>query len=73
VPHGSEHGEGGVDGRTLELTPESEHVAEGRKMGGLSPDVDLEPVVGVGYTVDSHDRGLYIELSWESGEVRCGF
>lgn len=69
VPDISERCEGSVDSRTLELAPESEHITQGGQMGRLGSDVDLEPIVGVGYAVDRNDRGLHVELGWESGEV----
>ena len=73
TPDISELGEGIIDGGTLELTPESEHVAEGGKAGGLGPDVDLESVFSIGHTVDGGDHGLNFELGWQRGEVRCRF
>ena len=73
MPEISELGEGSVDSSTLELTPKSEHVAEGGKIGGLSSDVNLESAVSISYTVHGCDHGLNVELWWQRGEIRCCF
>jgi len=42
-------------------------------VGRLSSDIDLESVVGIGYTIDSCDHRLDVELGRQRGEVRCRF
>ena len=69
APDLSELDEGGIDGRSLELTPQREHVAEGGKVGRLCSHVDLESVVGVGHAVDGCDHRLDVVLCWQGGEV----
>ena len=69
MPEFSECSEGSINNRTLQLTPQGKHLAQNGKVSGSRSDVDLESVINVGYTVDSCDCGLDVELSWQRGEV----